>query len=104
MAKKVKVELDAAPSSVPVTGVTVWWCRNQQNSRATFLTNKPWGTPPTTLKFNGTCDGLKGRGIVFNSADPSAYCFMRIKREIAEYIGKEYTNGGDIWWTPEGEI
>ena len=28
---------------------------------------------------------------------------MHVKREIAEYIGKEYTNGGDVRWTLKQE-
>ena len=59
--------------------------------------------PPSTPKFDGTCGSLKGCGLVFDSANPHADCSTYVKREIAEYIGKEYTNGGDFWWTLERE-
>ena len=47
------------------------------------------GAPLSDHKFYGTCDGLKGHGIIFDSADLRADCFIHVKREIYEYIGKE---------------
>ena len=62
MAKKVKMELDAAPLSAVATGGTVQWRRNRKKPRATVPTKAPRGTLPATPKFDGTCDGLKGCG------------------------------------------
>ena len=42
------------------------------------------GAPPYAHMFEGTCDGLKGRGIIFDSADPRADRFIHVKREISE--------------------
>ena len=70
----------------------------QQKSRAAVLTKTAQGALPATNCFGRTCDGLKGCGIVFNSANPCADCFTHVKREIDEHIGKEYTNVGEVWW------
>ena len=101
MAENVKLELDAAPSSVTCMGVTTRWRRNQHKLRSAVLTNTPQGAPPATPKFNGTCDDLKGRSIVFESANPRADRFAHVKHKIDKYTGKEYTNNGDVRWTLE---
>jgi len=49
---------------------------------------------PATANFDGTCNGLKGRGLVFDAADAKADQLSQVKREIVEYIGKDYQNGG----------
>ena len=59
--------------------------------------------PPATLKFDGTYDFLKGQSIILDSADPQAYWFTHVRHEIAKYVGKEYSDGGDIHWTLERE-
>ena len=101
MAENVKLELDAAPSSVTCMGVTTRWRRNQHKLRSAVLTNTPQGAPPATPKFNGTCNILKGRGLIFDSADPRADRFTHVKRGISEHTRSEYTNGGDVWWRPD---
>ena len=50
----------------------------------------------STPKFDRTCNGLKGRIIKLNSADMRTDLFTHIKREITEYVGKEYTNSRDV--------
>ena len=55
-----------------------------------------WVRSPASHKFDGTCNGLKDHRLIFNSADSRADCFTHVKREISEYIGKEYTNGGVV--------
>ena len=96
MAKKTKVEPDAAPSTVLGTGGATQWIKNQQKSRPSVPTNTSRGGPPATPKFNGTCDGLKVRGFIFDSANFSTEFFTHVKRDISKYIGKEYSNGGDF--------
>ena len=68
MAKKVKMEPDVGPSSA--------------------AEKAPQGAPPTTPKFDRMCDGLKDRGIVFDSEDPRVDRFTHVKCEIAKYTGK----------------
>ena len=101
MDEKLKVEPDAALSIAAGRGEQHLWNQNQQNPRAEVPTKAPQGAPQATPKFDGTYDGLKGGGLVFDSANPRVDCFTHVKREIAEYTRKDYTNGGDVWWTPE---
>ena len=46
------------------------------------------GGPSATPKFDGTCNGLKGHGLIFDSADSRADRFTHVKREISNYIVK----------------
>ena len=103
MYDKVKVEPDAAPSSMTGTGGTVKLSRNRQKLREPVLLKIPRGMPPCITRFGMTCNGIKGQGLVFDSADLRADVFTHFKSKIAEYIDKEYTNGGDVWWTLEKE-
>ena len=99
MDKKAKVEPDTSPSTAAGTGGTTRWRQNQQKLRDAVSTKTSRGRPPATSKFDGTCDGLKGYGLIFDSADLHVDRFTHVKREIAKYIGKEYTNSGDVWCT-----
>ena len=100
MYEKVKVKLDATPSSATSTGGTGKWLQNQQNLRAAVLYKAPRGVPVVTPKFEVTCDGLKGCSIVFGSANFCVYRFMHIRRKIAKYTGKnirtEVTSDGSL--------
>ena len=95
---RANIDPDAAPSSLAATGVTAQWRQNRQKPKATVPEKS---SQPPTPKFDGTCNGLKGRGLVFNYADSCADCFMFLRHEIAEYVGKEYTDRGDVRWTLE---
>ena len=101
MAEKFKVESDAAPLKAAGTRGMAQWRQNWQKSRAVVPTKTPQGVLPSNPKVNGMCNVIKGRGLVFNSSDPQADRFTHVKRDIYECIGKEYTNGGDVWWMVE---
>jgi hypothetical protein len=59
---------------------------------------KPASTPQP--KFKGRCDGIKG--FVFDCADgKQSDCYNVAMKELAEYVGREYTHGGDIRWMIE---
>ena len=47
--------------------------------------------------------GIVIRNLVFDLDDTRADRFMLVRRKIAKYVGKEYTNGGDVRWTFEQE-
>ena len=47
-----------------------------------------WVRSPASHKFDGTCNGLKGHGLIFDSADSRADRFTHVKREISKYIVK----------------
>ena len=54
--------------------------------------NAPW---PTTSKFDGNCDALKG--FTYNYSDnQQADQFNRTTLKIGKYIGSHYTRGKDI--------
>ena len=89
MNTKENIEPDAVPSSAEAMGETAQWRWNRQNPRAVVPEKVPWGAPPSTPKFNGTCNGLKGRGIVFDSENLRVDRFMDVRREIDKYVGKE---------------
>ena len=57
----------------------------------------------STPEFDRTCNGFNGRSLVFDSDDPRADRFTVVRREIAEYVGKEYTDRGNVRWTLEQE-
>ena len=86
MTKKVKVELESTPPSAVSVGEMVQWFQNQQNPSATVLTKTTRGAPLTTPNFDGTCNDLKGCGIVFDSSNLRADHFTHVKHEIIEYI------------------
>ena len=49
----------------------------------------------TTTKFKGNCVGLEGH--IFDCSDyKQADTYVHMHKQIAEYIGVEYKNGGDI--------
>ena len=90
------MEPDAAPSRAAGTGGSNTISSIPEKSRAAVLTKTSQGGTPSTPKFYGICDGLKVRGLIFDSADSRADRFTHVKCEIAEYTGKEYTNGRDV--------
>ena len=51
--------------------------------------------PQTNVKFHGACEALKGQ--IFDCSDykQADWYAMTIKR-LAEYLGSEYKNGGDV--------
>ena len=93
MAKKEKVELDTALSKSSGTGGSTGWRQNQKKLRSEVPMNKSWDGTQVTPNFDGMCNGFKGRGLIFDSSDSRADRLTHVKHEIAEYIGKEYTNG-----------
>ena len=101
MTVRAKIKPDAAPSSTVATVATAQWRQNCQKTRDAVPLKESRGATPATPNFDGTCNGLKGRGIVFNSTNPRANRFMHIRREITEYVGNKYTDGGDIHWAPD---
>ena len=103
MAVKANIDRDDAPSSVAAMGVMAQWRRNRQKPRNAVPEKASRGAPPATPKFDRTCEGLKGRGLVFDYADMRADWFTHVRREIVEYAGKEYTDRGDVWWTLKRE-
>jgi hypothetical protein len=53
-------------------------------------------------KFEGRCDGLKG--FTFDCTDSlQTTGFNTSIKELAKYVGRTYTYGGDIRWTVENE-
>ena len=78
MAEKEKVETDTTPSSMDGMGVSTQWSRNQHKSRATVLTKTSRGAPPPIPKFDGMCDDLKGRSLIFNSEYPLMDVFTHV--------------------------
>ena len=89
MTAKAKIDPNAAPSSAAATKAMKKWHQNRQNPRATVPSKQSRGTPLDTLKFDGTFNGLKDRGLVFGSFDPRADRFTHIRRKITEYVGKD---------------
>ena len=89
------------PSIAAATWATAQWCRNRQKPRSIVPENPSQGVPTSTPNFDGTCDDLKGTGLVFNSADLRTYRFMHVRHEIPDYVGKEYLDGRDVRWTLE---
>mmetsp|Transcript_29273 Transcript_29273/g.86680 ORF Transcript_29273/g.86680 Transcript_29273/m.86680 type:complete len:93 (+) Transcript_29273:120-398(+) len=89
--KKSKVEPDAASSSGTTAAAASAAPRRLRNraNRSGEPSAKPVRVATPSSKFDGTCDGLRGRGLVFDSADTRADRFMQMKREIIDYIGKE---------------
>mmetsp|Transcript_53098 Transcript_53098/g.158901 ORF Transcript_53098/g.158901 Transcript_53098/m.158901 type:complete len:92 (-) Transcript_53098:1615-1890(-) len=88
--KKPKVEPDAAASHEAATAAGAVTRKRRNKSKKTGEpAAKPTRRPIPSSRFDGTCYGLKGRGIVFDSADPRADRFTQVKREIVEHIGKE---------------
>uniref|UniRef100_A0A7S4K779 Uncharacterized protein n=1 Tax=Odontella aurita TaxID=265563 RepID=A0A7S4K779_9STRA len=77
-------------------------CRNKSKKPGEPAAKPTRGAVPSP-KFDGTRDGLKGRGLVFDLADPRADRFAQVKREIIGYIRKECQNGGDIRWSLDHE-
>jgi hypothetical protein len=53
-------------------------------------------------KFEGRCDDLKGFTFYCTDSRQTAGYNTSIK-ELAEYVGRTYTYGGDIRWTVENE-
>jgi hypothetical protein len=53
-------------------------------------------------KFEGRCDDLKGFTFDYTDSRQKAGYNTSIK-ELAEYVGRTYTYGGDIRWTVENE-
>ena len=98
MTIRAKIDPDAAPSSA--AAATAQWRRNRQKSRDAVPAKE---SQPFTPKFDRTWYGLKVRGLVFEYANPLADHFTLVRREIAEYVRKEYTDGGDVRWTLERE-
>mmetsp|Transcript_51777 Transcript_51777/g.155378 ORF Transcript_51777/g.155378 Transcript_51777/m.155378 type:complete len:122 (-) Transcript_51777:1860-2225(-) len=96
--KKPKVDLDAAPSSGAAAAP-----RRRQNkpSKVGESSARQMRTAGPSPIFDGTCDGLKGQGLVFDSASPRADRFTQVKRDIIEYIGKDYQNVGGVRWLLE---
>jgi hypothetical protein len=55
------------------------------------------------LKFEGRCDGFNG--FVFDCADGKHSDIYNVDmKELVEYVGRDYTYGGDIHWTMENEL
>jgi hypothetical protein len=53
-------------------------------------------------KFEERCDDLKG--FTFNCTDSrQTACYNISIKDLAEYVGRTYTYGGDIRWTVENE-
>ena len=77
---KSKIDPDAAPSSAAATGATAQWRQTFQKPRSTIPAKASRGVPPATNKFDGTCDGLKGCGLVFDFADPIVDLFKNCRR------------------------
>ena len=96
---KAKIKRDAAPSRSVTTGATEQLHQNIQKLRAAVLEKASQGMTPATPDFDGTCVSLRGRGIVFYSADLHVERFKHVRREIYEYVGKEYMDVGGVWWT-----
>ena len=78
---------DASSSIAAAMGATAQWLLNRQKPRATVPEKASQGATPATKKFDGTCDGLKGRDLVFDSADTRADWFTHVRHEISKYAG-----------------
>ena len=85
MTIRAKINPDTAPSSASAMGAKAQWRQNHQNLRAAVLAK---ASQTSTSKFDRTCDGLNGRDLVFESADPRADRFTLVRREIAKYVRK----------------
>ena len=103
MTIKVKIKPDALPSSAMTTGATAQWRQNRQMPRAVVPAKLSRGAIPATPNFDGTYNGLKGRDLVFNPNNLCADRFTHVRHEIAKYVGKEYTDEGDVRWTLKHE-
>ena len=82
---KVKIE----PSTSSPTGNNTPSRNNHRNK------NNNKRTTPPVVKFEGKCEQLKGY-IYDCLSHKMADMYMRTTNEIAEYIGTNYKNGGDI--------
>ncbi len=83
--------------------------RNNNNSNnKTNNSNKPQtgkqpgrsNNKPSTTKFTGKCDDLKGNIFDCSNAKQSDM-YVTIKCEIEEYVGRTYTYSADIKWSLE---
>ena len=101
MTMRAKIDLDAAPSGAEVMGVMAQWRWNHHSPRAAVPEKASWGAPPSTPKFGGTYYGRKGCSLVFNYAESCEDWFTHVRREIVDYVNKEYMDGGDICWKLE---
>ena len=53
------------------------------------------GTMPRQPKFEGKCDGLRGH--IYDCLDTrQSDQFTKTTKEIAEYVGRTYKDGGDV--------
>ena len=100
MTIRAKIKPDAAPPSGLTTGATAQWHQNHQKPRAAVPAKE---SQSSTLKFDRACNGLNGRGLVFDSTNRYTGRFTLVRLEIAEYIGKEHTDEGDVRWMLEQE-
>ena len=103
MTIKVKIKPYALPSNAMTTGATAQWRQNRQMPRAVVPAKLSRGAIPATPNFDGTYNGLKGRDLVFNPNNLCADRFTHVRHEIAKYVGKEYTDEGDVRWTLKHE-
>ena len=83
MTVRAKTEPGATPSITAAAGATSQWRQNYHNPRSAVLPKASWGAILATPNYDGTCDGLKGRGLVFDSADSRTDWFIHVRREIA---------------------
>ena len=98
MTVKAKINPDAAPPSAVATWTTAEWRQNLQNPREAVPVKLSWGGTPSTTKFDDIYNNLKGRGIVFDSANPQSDQVTHVRHKNSEYVGKEYKDGEDIRW------
>jgi len=55
---------------------------------------------PRHTKFEGKCDDIKGH--IYDCSDArQSDLFVKTTKEVAEYVGRTYKYGGDIWLAVE---
>uniref|UniRef100_A0A7S4IV20 Uncharacterized protein n=1 Tax=Odontella aurita TaxID=265563 RepID=A0A7S4IV20_9STRA len=94
--EKVKVE-KAAAHGVAAAGSAVPQSWRYRHKLRAAVQAKATRAVPASAMFNGKCDGLKGRALVFDSLDTRADQFTHIRREIAEHSSTVY--GADVAWS-----
>jgi hypothetical protein len=100
-----KIESGAGPVPTSVTSGDIDINVTKKGRRGFRIKQQPPLGPSVVMqrhsKFEGKCDKLKGH--VYDCADiRQSDMFMRTTKEIAEYVGSTYKQGGDICRAVEG--
>jgi hypothetical protein len=76
--------------------------KSPSHARRAGYRTKPKAVVNREPEFKGRCNALKG--FIFDCSDERhTDMYSATMKEISEYVGREYSNGGDIRYTVENE-